>query len=267
MNKGRGTKLFAVGDLLTNNEGFKYKVVDYQNAQNVTIQWQDCGTLQVFMSGAVAKGRIKYLNKKSVFGVGYIGFGRFVPGERRMSESEERVPKVIHRHWRHVLERTVAGHDKSRYEDCEVVDSWHCFQNFAEWAVVQKNAFAAEGNGRLYHLDKDMVKDGNRIYCPEYCVFLPSEVNCFHTKKEVGNTGFIGVNEIRGEKEGYKTGYIARCHKGDVREYLGYYDTPEEAHAVYKIHKEAYAKELAKRWEGRIDDRVIEYLENFKIKS
>lgn len=267
MAASKGTSLFSVGDVITSKEGFQYRVIRYEDAHNVTIQWQDCGTLQVCMSGDVAKGKLKYLNKKSVFGIGYIGFGRFVPGERRMSSGEERMSPIIHRHWRHVLERTVADREISRYEDCTVVDDWHCFQDFAEWAVIQKNAFAVEGSGRLYHLDKDMVKEGNRIYCPEYCVFLPNEVNCFYVKKEVGNTGFLGVNRIKPRRSTYKTGYIARCNKGDVREYLGFYDTPEEAHAVYKKHKEEYAKELALKWEGKIDDRVIDYLENFKVKS
>lgn len=267
MAKAKGTSLFSVGDVITSREGFKYKVLDYEDAHNVTIQWEDCGTIQICMSGDVAKGKLKYLNKRSVFGIGYLGFGRFVPGERRMSEGQERVPSAIHRHWRHVLERTVADRDINRYEDCEIVESWHCFQDFAEWAVEQKNAFGVEESGRLYHLDKDMVKEGNRLYCPEYCVFLPNEVNCFYTKKEIGNTGFAGVNYIRPGSKNAKDGYIARCHRGKVREYLGYYDTPEEAHAAYKIHKEKYAKELAAKWAGKIDDRVIEYLENFRVKN
>ena len=48
---------------------------------------------------------------------------------------------------------------------------------------------------------------------------------------------------------------------------LDFYDTPEEAHAVYCRHKEGYAKELSSKWAGKIDDRVIEYLENFKVKN
>lgn len=255
------------GDVFTSREGFQYEVVEYVNALNVIIRWKDCGTEQTCLANDVRRGTLKYLNKKSVFGIGFLGYGRFVPGERRMSGGQERVPSVLHRHWRHVLERTVADREIKRYEDCQVVESWHNFQNFAEWAIETQNSQAKEDNGRLYALDKDMVKEGNRIYCPEFCVFIPNEVNCFYTKKEIGNTGFAGVNCIKGKEITYKTGYIARCNKGKVREYLGYYDTPEEAHAVYKAHKEAYARELACKWDGKIDSRVIDYLANFKIRN
>ena len=264
MNR-KGCKYFSVGDVLTNNEGYSFKIKDYENAQNVTIQWLDCGTTETCTSSNLIRGAVKYLNKPSVFDIGFIGYGRFVPGEKRLQNGQQRLDKYIHRHWRHVLERTVAGRDIKRYEDSSVVADWYNLQNFAEWAIEQKNSTKVEDNGRLYHLDKDMVCKGNRIYCPEYCVFIPNEVNCFYTKREIGNTGFPGVNYIKPTTAGAKEGYIARCSIGKEREYLGYYSTAEEAFHHYKVAKEKSAKELASRWENKIDDRVIDYLNNFKV--
>lgn len=261
----KGCKQFSVGDVLSNNEGYDFRVVDYENARNVTIQWLECGSFEVCTSGNLLKGAVKYLNKPSVFGVGFIGYGRFVPGEKRLQDGQERLNKYIHRHWRHVLERTIGGRDIKRYDDCSVTTDWYDLQTFAEWAVEQKNSTKTEENGRLYHLDKDMVCKGNRVYCPEYCVFIPNEVNAFYTKKDVGNTGFPGVNYIKPATSGAKDGYIARCTIGKEREYLGYYNSPETAFYHYKEAKEKAAKHLASLWENKIDDRVIEYLNNFVV--
>lgn len=262
-----GCKHFSVGDTLVNNEGYSFKVVEYVNARNVTIQWSLCGTKEVCMSGNIARGLVKYLNKPSVFGVGYIGYGRFVPGEKRLQTGQIRLPKHLHRHWRHVLERTLPGvRDIKRYEDAEVCSDWYSLQKFCEWAVNQKNHDSVEESGRLWHLDKDILIDGNRVYKSEACCFVPNEINSFFTKKDIGNTRFSGVNEIRGKKSTYKTGYIARCTIGLEREYLGFYDTPGEAFSVYVEHKEKAAKVLADKWEGLVDDRVTEKLYNFKFR-
>lgn len=256
-----GSKRAKVGDVMKNNEGYSLEVIAYENANNVTIRWLDCGTEEVTAAGNISRGMIKYLNKPSVFGVGYLGYGRFVPGEKRLTEGQIRLPTHLHRHWRHVLERALPGvRDVPRYEDAEVCPEWHNFQNFGEWAILQKNHDGVENNGRLWHLDKDILVSGNKLYSPNTCCFAPNEVNAFFTKKDIGNTGYFGVNEIRGKRATYKTGYIARCTVNGIREYLGFYDTPEEAFFVYADAKERAARELAKKWEGIVDDRITNLL-------
>lgn len=106
--------------------------------------------------------------------------------------------------------------------------------------------------------------DGNKLYSKETCTFVPNEVNVFFSKKEIGNTGYLGVNYIKPATKGAKEGYIARCHSEGVRQYLGYYDTPLEAYLAYREAKIRVAKELASKWEGQVDDRVIEALLKFE---
>ena len=48
------------------------------------------------------------------------------------------------------------------------------------------------------------------------------------------------------------------------RKYLGYYDTPKLAYQAYREAKIEAAKELADKWEGKVDDRVITVLRNFE---
>ena len=48
-------------------------------------------------------------------------------------------------------------------------------------------------------------------------------------------------------------------------EYLGYFNTELEAFNAYKTAKEIYIKELANKWEGKIDDRAYEALMNYTV--
>ena len=59
--------------------------------------------------------------------------------------------------------------------------------------------------------------------------------------------------------------FQARLSKGNRRIHLGYYDTPEEAFLVYKKAKEAYVKEVAEEYKGKIDNRLYEALMNYEV--
>ena len=50
--------------------------------------------------------------------------------------------------------------------------------------------------------------------------------------------------------------FMACCSVNGKDKYLGYFATPEEAHAVYKQFKENLCKELANKWRIKIDERV-----------
>ena len=256
---------FKKGDVFQNNEGYYYTIEEYINPTNVIIKWNDCGTEDVVTSGNITKGAVKYLNQPSVFGVGFLGYGRFIPGSKRIREGEIRLPRHLHRYWRHILERTVGNRDITRYEGCLIHEDWLNLQNFCEWAVLQKNHDAVESNGRKWHIDKDILVKGNRTYGPDTCVFVPNEINIFFIEREVGNTGQIGVNFIKPSHPNAKDGYVARCHTGGERKYLGYFDTIEDAHAAYKEEKERAAKTLADKWEGIVDDRVIVKLHEYEV--
>ena len=58
--------------------------------------------------------------------------------------------------------------DNIEYVDVTCVPEWHLFQTFAEWCDVQIG-FNNEG----WHLDKDILVKGNKIYGPDFCAFVP----------------------------------------------------------------------------------------------
>ena len=60
--------------------------------------------------------------------------------------------------------------------------------------------------------------------------------------------------------------FVARVNKNKgKREYLGLFKTEIEAFNAYKKAKEAFVKEQADEWKGKIDDRAYEALMNYTV--
>lgn len=258
-----------IGHKFKTNSGWSGEVVEYKNSSNVTILWQD-GSKFVASWGDIIKGGIKPLCQPSVAGVGYFGVGRFIPRSYSLINGKEYYDETVYQYWQRMINRVYSEHELNRpsgesYKEASVCDEWHNFQNFAEWALLQSNVGSKDSKGNIYHLDKDIVKFGNKVYSPDYCVFVPNVINAFFSDKEVGSSGFSGVGVIKPRAENHKVGYVSEVdHLGNWK-YLGFFDTPEEAFVEYKKAKEAVAKELISQWDGVVDSRVIESLRNFRV--
>jgi hypothetical protein len=140
--------------------------------------------------------------------------------------------------------------NQATYIGCHQSKDFLDFQLFTEWHVIQVG-YGLEN----YNLDKDVLVQGNKLYCSEMCVVIPRQLNTF----------FCSAEAIRGE---YPQGvsrmcdkYMCRVRSNGVQVSKGLYNTPEEASAAYKVAKEAEAY----RWYERlrdgefiVDPRVIE---------
>lgn len=144
------------------------------------------------------------------------------------------------------------------YKDCTVSDNFKNYSYFYEWCQNQIG-FGVDG----FQLDKDFLSNcDKKIYTEELCVFVPCEINSFFCdkRKTVGQYP-IGVcfNSTVGK-------FQATCCIGKSKQkLLGHFPTPEEAYSVYKQFKEARSKELAQKWQSKIDNRVYEILINWSI--
>ena len=92
--------------------------------------------------------------------------------ERRKKEGARKLDLQSYYTWCGVLSRCDKQKMRERdfaYRDCEVCSEWKDYENFRVW--YDKNYVAG------YQLDKDIIKKGNKVYCPEFCCFVPREIN------------------------------------------------------------------------------------------
>jgi len=162
------------------------------------------------------------------------------------------------RYWDNMTQRCKAGGSSQRirptYAGCSY--TWISCHEFIEWARNQ----IGYGSGAL---DKDILLKGNKVYCPELCVFVPPAVNTLLTKRDAARGEWpIGVSWNK--EEGRFKAYLSVNGKN---KYLGYFNTPEEAFAAYKPAKEAEARRVAALYRHVIDPRVYDALMTYAVES
>lgn len=134
---------------------------------------------------------------------------------------------IAHRKWSSMCLRVYSpttDQMKVDYLGCEICDEWHSFQNFAEWFFDQPFA----GMSR-YELDKDLIKPGNKTYCPEFCSIIPKELNAAISADKRKNLHGVGVGYVPATDK-----YFSSIrYRGKVT-HLGTFSTKEEASAAYR---------------------------------
>ena len=143
------------------------------------------------------------------------------------------------------------------YEGCEVSDNFKSYEYFYEWC---QNQISFDNEG--WHLDKDLLVKGNKVYSETTCVFLPNEINSLLNKREASRGEYlIGVSWYKRDMA-----FISRvCKNKGKSEYLGSFKTELEAFNAYKEAKETFVKEQAEKWKGKIDERAYEALINYTV--
>jgi len=82
-------------------------------------------------------------------------------------------------------------------------------------------------------LDKDIKVPGNKIYSPDFCVFVPNDLNTLLIDSGAARGEWpIGVFFHKREQK-----FRAQCNVGGKRIYLGSFNTPEEASNTYNKYK------------------------------
>lgn len=139
------------------------------------------------------------------------------------------------------------------YKGCSVCTEWHNFQVFAKWFSLSNHKYG-------WHLDKDVVVKGNKHYSPEFCSFIPQEVNKLTNKKKASRGDLpLGVTTT-GRK------FRAQCNdENGVRKYIGSYTTVEEAFSSYKKYKESTIKQVAEKYVDALEPRVYNALINYRV--
>ena len=237
----------------TNKQGFNYKIVHYNTYYDITILF-DSGYIKSATMKEVKRNAIKDKLSPSVYGVGIVGI-RYQTKVNGKHTTEYSV-------WKNMLRRCYSEKGRQKfqsYNDCTVSENFKKYSYFYEWANKQVGFNSVDDMGNPFHLDKDLLVKGNKIYSETTCVFLPLEINVALAIRDSKNKNFhVGVRKGCNK-------YEAICCINSKSTYLGIFNTEIEAFNAYKQAKESYLKELANKWKDKIDPRAYDALMNYQV--
>ncbi len=242
----------CVGKVFKSTSSGDFKVLKYNDRANVEIQFSQTGFETTVQLGHIKSGSIKDRYLPSVHGVGILG-----------TKYQAKINGVITKEytlWKNMLERCYNDTFKKRqptYEGCEVSNNFKSYEYFYEWCHKQVGF-----DNKDWHLDKDLLIKGSKVYSESTCVFIPAEINLLLVK----NTASRGEHLIGVSWNKKDNAFVARVKKSKGKsEYLGLFKTEIEAFNAYKQAKEAFVKEQAEKWKSQIDERAYDALMNYEV--
>ena len=242
----------CVGKVCKSLNSGDFKILKYNDARNVEIQFLKTGFEALVELGNIKSGKVKDPYLPSVYGEGILGT-KYLPSINGVNTKEY----VL---WKNMLERCYSDSFKKKrptYEGCKVSDNFLYYEYFYEWCHKQIGF-----NNKDWQLDKDLLVKGNKVYSEDSCIFLPREINQLLVKCTASRGKYlIGVCWCNTKKA-----FVARVSKNKGRqEFLGYFNTEIEAFKAYKQAKESFVKEQANKLKSQIDDRAYNALMNYTV--
>ena len=194
-------------------------------------------------------------NKKLVCGIGLNDADYAVTKHETIEVNGVRKQKLVwmclyYQAWKNMLMRCYSARWQERYPTyagCTVAEDWLTFSVFRNWMRKQD----WKGN----QLDKDLLFEGNKVYGAGTCVFVTQAVNKFTIDSGASRGEWlIGAYWEKDRKK-----FRARCRNpfSGKQEYLGYFDSEQEAHNAWQARKLELAHLLAAE---QTDTRVAKAL-------
>lgn len=134
--------------------------------------------------------------------------------------------------WKNMFERAYKMKGRRPgYSEVTVCSEWFTFSNFETWF----NSNFVEG----FVLDKDILLPDNKVYCPDFCRFVPPHINTLlSVSKRSKRTGLLGTHTRKSD------GRISAKQSGHRGKHLGYFNSEKEAHFAW-LEDKAKCIELA----------------------
>ena len=252
------SKIDRTGEERLNTFGSKMIIKKYRKAIDLDVYFPEYDwTFEHATYQSFKNGEIKCPYEPKVYGVGYLGEGKYKAFENGKKTDEYII-------WHGMLKRCYDPklHKKeSTYKGCTVEEYLLNFQHMGEW--INRNYYEIPGEKMC--LDKDILCKGNKIYSRETCVFVPQRINLLFTKRD-NDRG----NSPIGTTPNSSGNYVAQCCDGNGKKIpLGTYSTKEEAFQVYKQYKEKVIKETIDSYKGKIPEpfysRLREAMYNYEV--
>lgn len=237
--------MINIGDEYSSKKNGRFKVVGYINSHKIEVEFLETGYRTFASGGAIRKGNVKDYLCRTFYGVGF-------PGGKEYSNTNLRSAYNV---WASMLCRCYS--DKYHilypsYIGCKVSNDWHNFQNFARWYLIN-----IPNSTEKLDIDKDLIKKGNKIYCEEYCSFVPYQINRMLEDSSLTRGEYpVGVGYSKAAKKfrGYMNG-----------KHLGLFDSPSSAFFAYKIEKERFVKSQAEKYKPILNKNVYKNLMSYVV--
>lgn len=230
-----------VGDIFEHPKYGKYKIIERIDYDNIILEFEKTGFRSKSNSGSIQKNMVRDPKQQLVFGI-----GKSYSEKYAIRLNGKKTPQYAA--WENMLARCY--YEKtSRYSayggiGVRVSDDWLTYENFAEW--YDKNYIDG------YHLDKDLLKEGNMIYSAENCCYIPQKLNGVFVVQSK-NTGRPQSHLPTGIYQHGSNGFTS-----SVAEVKRYFRTAEDAHKDYVKRKWNRIRDMASelyRW-TEITERV-----------
>ncbi len=253
-----------LGETRRNKEslgGYEMKIVEYGDI-SIIVEFQDEHKAKVKTQyGHFLEGVVKNPYHPSVFGVGFMGEGKY------KARVNGKITKAYST-WCNMIKRCYDAYYLNKYPtyiDCYVCEEWLCFQNFGKW--FEENYYEIEGE--KMHLDKDILCKGNKIYSPNTCTFTSERINLLFVRNDAKRGDYpIGVTLKKDNILESKCNILDENNKPKYV-HLGSFPLNEPFHAfyVYKQFKENYIKKVADEYysKGLIPQQLYESMCNWRV--
>lgn len=251
-------KIDRTGEERFNSFGSKMVIVEYRKYNDIDVYFPEYDWIfEHARYYAFEKGNIKCPYEPRVYGIGYLGEGKY-----KIKENGK-----LHKYyyiWHGMLMRCYDlkyQEEKPTYKGCTVENYLLNFQNMGKW--ISENYYEIPGEKMC--LDKDILCKGNKLYSRETCIFVPERINLLFVKHDnARGKNPIGVSDLPSGN------YRVMCNDGNGKlVYLGTYNTKEDGFQVYKQYKESLIKETIDSYKGKIPEpyysRLKEAMYNYKV--
>ena len=242
-----------LGEETISNDGGLMKIIEYRNAADIIVEFQDEFHYKVHSNyTSFKKGSVRNPGKRIMYGRGYLGQGEY-------TINKNHTPTKAGDAWRRMFDRCYNEkyHKVSpTYIGCEVCKEWYNFQVFAKW--FYDNYY--EVHGQSIEVEKDWLSLNNKIYSPETCCLSPNIINtCIlcHDKK-------INLDMPIGIRPNGYGNYVARCSVEGKRVVVGTFSTPKDAENAYWKFKIKYVESLAEKYKDVIPEKLYLSLMDYK---
>ena len=163
----------CVGKVFTSKSSGDFKILKYNDAKDVEIQFLRTGFEKSVQLVQVKSGNVKDPYLPSVCGVGISG--------TKYPITIDGVKTKEYVLWKGMLQRCYSDAYQKKYptyKGCQVSDNFKSYEYFYGWCHSQIG-FGNDG----FELDKDLLVKGNKVYSENTCVFIPNEINSLLIKR------------------------------------------------------------------------------------